>query len=158
MPDLVYYTTYLRPAHVLEYSNLVTLVPYARNNMSQIRAEKYLCFIDRTNSYFQSLMSIALLTANANQLRYAFELDSDYRIFLVILLSLSILLQVIASILLFITRYSYKSQQYQKAHRYNLAIGIMVMMVIFVNIIALSFGAPDIAENIIHPQKNKTIS
>jgi len=121
-------------------------------------------------------MSIALLTANANQLRYAFELDSDYRIFLVILLSLSILLQVIASILLFITRYSYKSQQYQKAHRYiqfpfktfpnnfnqffryNLAIGIMVMMVIFVNIIALSFGAPDIAENIIHPQKNKTIS
>jgi len=109
-------------------------------------------------AYGKSLMSIALLTANANQLRYAFELDSDYRIFLVILLSLSILLQVIASILLFITRYSYKSQQYQKAHRYNLAIGIMVMMVIFVNIIALSFGAPDIAENIIHPQKNKTIS
>merc|ERR1719416_384228 len=106
-------------------------------------------------AYGKSLMSIALLTANANQLRFAFELDSDYRIFLVIL---SILLQVIASILLFITRYSYKSQQYQKAHRYNLAIGIMVMMVIFVNIIALSFGAPDIAENIIHPQKNKTIS
>ena len=28
MPNVVYKTTYLRPAHVLEYSNLVTLVPY----------------------------------------------------------------------------------------------------------------------------------
>merc|ERR1740139_1248039 len=101
-------------------------------------------------AYGKSLMSIALLTANANQLRYALELDSDYRIFLVIILSLSILLQVISSILLFISRYSYKSQQYQKAHRYNLTIGIMVMMII-VNVIALSFGAPDIAENIVHP-------
>jgi len=102
-------------------------------------------------AYGKSLMSIALLTANANQLRYAIELDSDYRIFLVILISLSILLQVLASILLFVSRYSYKSQQYSKAHRYNMAIGIMVMIIIFINVLALSFGAPDIAENIIHP-------
>jgi len=110
-------------------------------------------------AYGKSLMSIALLSANANQLRYAIELDSDYRIFLIVLLSISILLQVISACLLFVSRSSYKNQDYHLAHRYNMAIGIMVMMLIFVNIIALSFGAPDITENIIHPtQKPTTIA
>ena len=40
MPDLVYYTIYLRPAHVLEYLNVVTLVPYDKNNTSQTNAEE----------------------------------------------------------------------------------------------------------------------
>jgi len=41
-----------------------------------------------------------------------------------------------------------------------MAIGIMVMMIIFVNVIALSFGAPDFTEDIIHPttQRPTTIA
>jgi len=111
-------------------------------------------------AYGKSLMSIALLSANANQLRYALELESDYRILLVVLLSMSILLQVVAAFLLFVSRNSYKTQDYNRAHRYNMAIGIMVMMIIFVNVIALSFGAPDFTEDIIHPttQRPTTIA
>merc|ERR1712112_466152 len=101
-------------------------------------------------AYGKSLMSIALLSANANQLRYALELESDYRI----------LLQVVAAFLLFVSRNSYKTQDYNRAHRYNMAIGIMVMMIIFVNVIALSFGVPDFTEDIIHPttQRHTTIA
>ena len=40
MADLAYYITYLSPALDLEYSNLVTLVPYARNNTSQTNADE----------------------------------------------------------------------------------------------------------------------
>ena len=40
-------------------------------------------------------MDIALLSANANQLRHALELCAPYRTLLIVLFSLSILLQVV---------------------------------------------------------------
>jgi len=68
-------------------------------------------------------------------------------------------LMSIASILPIISRYLHKSQKYKKptSKWYNFAIGIMVVIVIiFINIIAQSFGSPDIAEHITNSQKNKT--
>merc|ERR1719347_2030059 len=87
-------------------------------------------------------MDIALLTANANQLRHSLELCAPYRILLITLLSISIFLQVIASGVLLIERITCKKQEYQKCVKYNATIGILVIIIIVVNIIATAFGGP----------------
>ena len=49
----------------------------------------------KMKSYAKGLVDVALLTANASQLRYALEIDNvSMRIFLSFLISLSIMLQV----------------------------------------------------------------
>ena len=75
------------------------------------------------NVYFliKGLMDIALLTANANQLRNSLELCTPFKYLLVTLFSLSILLQVFATVLLLIERLTcYRKQDYKKCHRYEL--------------------------------------
>merc|ERR1719308_456290 len=59
-------------------------------------------------------MDIALLTANANQLRHSLELCAPYRTLLIILLSISIVLQVIASGILLIERLTFKKEDYSR--------------------------------------------
>jgi hypothetical protein len=61
-------------------------------------------------------MAIALLTANANQLHHAVELCSTFRI---LLISLSISLQVIASAILIVERMTFKKEEYSKCHKYD---------------------------------------
>ena len=63
-------------------------------------------------------MDIALLSANANQLRHALELCAQFRVFLVILLSISIILQVICSTILVIERMTCKHENFAKCHKY----------------------------------------
>ena len=63
-------------------------------------------------------MDIALLSANANQLRHALELCAPFRNLLIVLLSMSIVLQVIASGVLLIERLTYKKEDYAKCHKY----------------------------------------
>ena len=104
-------------------------------------------------------MDIALLTANANQLRHALELCQPFKELLIVLLSLSILLQVVASALLLIERLRFKKEEYCKCHkyynlmmlnmfniaicyRYNATIGLLVIAIIVVNILATAFGGP----------------
>ena len=60
-------------------------------------------------------MDIALLSANANQLRHAMELCAPYRTLLIVLFSLSITLQVVASCLLLVERVTTKKKDYTKA-------------------------------------------
>ena len=67
----------------------------------------------------QGLMDIALLSANANQLRHALELCAPYRTLLIVLFSLSILLQVVAGALLAIERFTCKKRDYVMCHRYQ---------------------------------------
>ena len=105
-------------------------------------------------TYGKGLMNIALLTANANQLRYALELDSPFRTILITLLIVSILLQLVASCILFAERVTYKTgTDYHICHRYNIAIGVIVIFIIVVNVIAIAFGAPTI--DIISPTTPK---
>ena len=66
-------------------------------------------------------MDIALLTANANQLRNSLELDIPYQPLLVSLFSLSIVLQIVASGLLLAERINSKRKDhpdYNISHRY----------------------------------------
>ena len=62
-------------------------------------------------------MDIALLSANANQLRHALELCAPFRTLLIILLSISIVLQVIASGILLIERLTFRKEDYSKCNK-----------------------------------------
>ena len=59
-------------------------------------------------------MDIALLSANANQLRHALELCQPFRNLLIMLLSLSIILQVVASVILAMERIFCREEDYPK--------------------------------------------
>merc|ERR1719206_178278 len=100
-------------------------------------------------SYAKGLMDIALLSANANQLRHALELCAPFRTLLIILLSISIVLQVIASGILLIERLTFRKEDYCKCNKYNATIGVLVLIIIVVNILATSFGGP--GEECVHP-------
>ena len=69
----------------------------------------------------QGLLDVALLTANANQLRNAVFLEdcNNYKLFLVIMISLSIVLQIIAAALLFIEKLSLKQKKFKESKRYK---------------------------------------
>lgn len=58
------------------------------------------------------------------------------------LLSLSILLQILASCLLVAERMTSRTGDFSRCHKYNAAIGIMVVLIIVVNILATAFGSP----------------
>merc|ERR1712013_282119 len=93
-------------------------------------------------SYAKGLMDIALLSANANQLRHALELCAPFRTLLIILLSLSIILQVVASVILAMERIFCREEDYPKYVKYNATIGALVIVIIVVNILATAFGGP----------------
>eukprot|EP00092_Neocalanus_flemingeri_P071660 GFUD01088110.1.p1 GENE.GFUD01088110.1~~GFUD01088110.1.p1 ORF type:complete len:124 (+),score=32.90 GFUD01088110.1:55-426(+) len=56
------------------------------------------------------------------------------------LLSFSILLQVIATCLLFVERIAFNKQAYSKCHKYDIAIGFLVIVIIVINIFTSAFG------------------
>merc|ERR1712215_233282 len=93
-------------------------------------------------TYAKGLMDVALLTANANQLRHALELCAPFRTLLIVLLSFSIIFQVVCSAILIVERFTCKQEDYSKCHRYNATIGVLVMFIIVVNILATAFGGP----------------
>ncbi|XP_023320830.1 ninjurin-2-like [Eurytemora carolleeae] len=93
-------------------------------------------------SYAKGLMDIALISANANQLRTALEYPVPYSTILASMIAVSILLQVIATLLLVIERMTCKKHDYVRCHKYNLAIAILVCFVIFINIFITAFGVP----------------
>jgi len=90
-------------------------------------------------NWVKGLMDISLLTANANQLRLAFDLCGPFRILLVLLLSLSITLQLVASCLLVLDHLAAKANNFRLSRRYTAAIGLIVVFVIIVNILAAAF-------------------
>ena len=70
----------------------------------------------------QGLMDIALLSANANQLRHALELCAPFKILLIVLLTISILLQITASAILCIENIKRRRKDYSKCHKYVILI------------------------------------
>merc|ERR1712142_497317 len=93
-------------------------------------------------TYAKGLMDIALLTANANQLRHSLELCQPFRTLLIVLLSLSIFLQVAASVILLVERLTCSEEEYSKCVKYNATIGVLVIVIIVINILATAFGGP----------------
>ena len=80
--------------------------------------------VDITNykTYAKGLMDIALLTSNANQLRQVVELCGSFKYVLVALLCLSILLQVLATVLLMVERIKCKGEDWANCVRSNAAL------------------------------------
>merc|ERR1712183_803477 len=81
-------------------------------------------------SYAKGLMDIALLSANANQLRHAFDICEPFRTPMVVMILLSILLQVVASCLLLLERVTCHKRDFALCHKYNCAIGMIVIIII----------------------------
>ena len=93
-------------------------------------------------AYCKGLMNIALLSANASQLREAIELCQPMKTIIITMMSLSITLQVLASGLLVVERMTCKKEDYIKCHKYNVMIGILCFFIILVNFVAISIGSP----------------
>jgi len=68
-------------------------------------------------NWIKGLMDISLLTANANQMRQAFDLCEPFRTLLVLLLSLSITLQLVASCLLVLDHLAAKANNFALCRR-----------------------------------------
>ena len=112
-------------------------------------------------SFSKGMMDIALMSANANQLRTALFYPFRYKWIVVGFIIMSMVLQVIASCLLILEtfkrpkRYLNSSDHkdcYKKCQRYNIAIAISVILIIIVNIFITAFGVPDFEPGF-HPDK-----
>merc|ERR1719483_400387 len=86
--------------------------------------------------------SVALLSANASQLREATELCPPRRTIIISLLSISIMFQMVASSLLVVERLTCKREDYRKCHKYNVMIGVICVLIIVVNLLVISLGGP----------------
>lgn len=92
----------------------------------------------------ESMLDVALLMANASQLKAVIDQGSNfnYYVALVILISISLIFQVVVGILLiFIVRYDLNdpNKQSRLNHLNNLATG-MVFLIVIVNIFITAFG------------------
>eukprot|EP00092_Neocalanus_flemingeri_P088155 GFUD01111353.1.p1 GENE.GFUD01111353.1~~GFUD01111353.1.p1 ORF type:complete len:124 (+),score=40.29 GFUD01111353.1:105-476(+) len=82
-----------------------------------------------------------LLDLNEDEKVEHLETMTQYKSYAKIgLLSFSILLQVIATCLLFVERIAFNKQAYSKSHKYDIAIGVLVIVIIVVNIFTSAFG------------------
>jgi len=105
--------------------------------------EDHLKKISEYKTFALGLMDIALLSSNANQLRESLELCGPYRPLMITFLTISIVLQVIASAILIKERATNKQEDYKKCHQYNTSVSIIVLCIIVINILATAFGGPN---------------
>ena len=86
-------------------------------------------------------MDVALLSANANQLRYVVEGGGEFKEVLIGLLIVSITLQVLASCLLIFDRTSIRqTKNYKMCLRLQKTIAIMAVLIIVINIVVIAFS------------------
>lgn len=95
----------------------------------------------------QGMMDLALLSANANQLRYVLESYSrhPYFYFSLVFISTSIIAQVAVGIgLIWKSRYNIKNQDdFCKADRINNMVTIGIFIITLVNVLISAFGVAD---------------
>ncbi|XP_057374066.1 ninjurin-1-like [Daphnia carinata] len=98
-------------------------------------------------NFSQGMMDIALLTANASQLRYVMRSPywDFYHKMNITLISISIALQIIAGILLVcVSRKDYKRKDVREGTRImNDLVVILIFAITFVNIFIATFGIDD---------------
>ena len=97
-------------------------------------------------SDFKSLakgsIDVAYLFATVNQLRTAYQLAAPYEALVVGLLVFSIVLQVTSSILLLVEKMS-EPMSYNKRKNINISIGVMMILIIFLNVLTTAFSGPE---------------
>lgn len=98
----------------------------------------------------QGMMDLALLSANANQLRYVLERGQRHSYYYasLILISLSLLLQVTVGIgLIWNSRYNiHKNKHMQKANKINNFTVIGIFIITVLNVFISAFGVPGLDE------------
>lgn len=92
----------------------------------------------------QGMLDLALLSANANQLRYVLDssLRNHYFYVSLTLISISLVLQVLVAIaLIFKSRYNIDNEQeYANADRINNFIMIGILLITIANVISSAFS------------------
>merc|ERR1711935_700336 len=97
-------------------------------------------------NFTKGLVDIALLTANANQLRHVIQFENEtMRTLNIVFISLSILLQVVAGILLIIChQVCIKTEKdLSKCQKITTAISSIMLVIIVLNILVVSLGGPE---------------
>ena len=98
-------------------------------------------------SDFKSLakgsMDVAYLLATVNQLRNAHQLAQPYEDLMYGLLSISLVLQVTSSILLLVEK---MSMSYTNRKKINISIGVMMILIFFINAITTVFSGSEYQE------------
>lgn len=94
----------------------------------------------------QGMMDLALLSANANQLRYVIQMNKSFYFYIsLVFIALSIVLQVAVGVgLIWNSRYNVKDErEICKANRANNYTVIGIFIVTVVNVFISAFGVPD---------------
>lgn len=94
----------------------------------------------------QGMMDLALLSANANQLRYVIQMQQSFYFYVsLVFISLSIILQVGVGVgLIWNSRYNVKDErEICKANKANNYTVIGIFIVTVVNVFISAFGVPD---------------
>lgn len=101
----------------------------------------------KTKGWAKGWTDLALLTANANQLRYVVDHpNAHFRILNTVLLSLSIFLQIIGGVLLIVEHNldEWKDKnRFLICRRINLAISCFMFLIIVINVFVVAFGDPE---------------
>jgi len=100
--------------------------------------KKHLRTMAEQKNWIKGLMDISLLTANANQLRQAFDQCEPFRTLLVVLLSISIVTQVVATCILIFDHYEARRNKFAVCRRCRAAIAFTMVIIVVVNIVVLS--------------------
>lgn len=103
-------------------------------------------------SLAQGMMDLALLSANANQLRYVLESYQrhPYFYFSLVFISTSIICQVAVGVgLIWKSRYNIKNEEdFCKADRVNNLVTIGIFIITLVNVLISAFGVADPPKNV----------
>jgi Ninjurin len=117
--------------------SLQQLPPDAFNNVN-------LNFYQQKKSMAQGMLDLALLSANANQLRYVLDSNQRNHYFYVslTLISISLVLQVLVAIaLVFKSRYNIENElEYANADKINNFIMIGILLITIANVISSAFA------------------
>merc|ERR1712147_92705 len=89
-------------------------------------------------------MDVAYLLATVNQLRNAHQLVDPYKDLVMGLLGISLVLQVTSSILLLVEK---MSMSYTNRKKINISIGVMMILIIFINVLTTAFIGPKYQED-----------
>lgn len=99
----------------------------------------------------QGMMDLALLSANANQLRYVLESYErhPYYYFSMIFIIASLVIQVLVGVgLVFNSRYNVKNQDdICKADKINNLITVAILLITIINVFISAFGVAEIKTN-----------
>ncbi|KAG5678189.1 hypothetical protein PVAND_007882 [Polypedilum vanderplanki] len=94
----------------------------------------------------QGMMDLALLSSNANQLRYILDYKerNHYYYISLSLISTSLVLQILVAIaLVFKSRYNIENEkEYENADRINNFITMGILMITIINVFTSAFGVP----------------